>query len=148
MPALIAFRAVQGLGAGAVQPMAITIAGDIYTVAERAKVQGYIAAVWASASVVGPTLGGVFSEYLDWSWIFFVNVPLGLVAAWLLVTQVPRVGRAHLAPIDWLGGVLLTVVDEPDHPRRCSRAGTPGRGTPRRASGRSGPASCCSARSS
>ena len=63
MPALIAFRAVQGLGAGAVQPMAITIVGDIYTVAERAKVQGYIASVWAISSVVGPTLGGVFSEF-------------------------------------------------------------------------------------
>jgi MFS family permease len=57
LPALIAFRAVQGLGAGAVQPMAITIAGDIYTVAERAKVQGYLASVWAISSVAGPTLG-------------------------------------------------------------------------------------------
>ena len=65
MPALIAFRAVQGLGAGAVQPMAITIAGDIYTVPERAKAQGYIASVWGISSVVGPTLGGVFSEFLS-----------------------------------------------------------------------------------
>ena len=64
MPALIAFRAIQGLGAGAVQPMAITIAGDIYTVAERAKTQGYLASVWAVSSVVGPTLGGVFSQFL------------------------------------------------------------------------------------
>ena len=65
MPALIAFRAVQGLGAGAVQPMSMTIAGDIYTLAERAKVQGYLASVWAISAVVGPTLGGVFSEYLE-----------------------------------------------------------------------------------
>src|SRR6218665_1914250 len=85
MPALIAFRAVQGLGAGAVQPMAITIAGDIYTVAERAKAQGYIASVWAISSVVGPTLGGVFSEFVSWRWIFFVNIPLCLAAAWPLV---------------------------------------------------------------
>ena len=62
MPALIVFRAVQGLGAGAVAPIAITIAGDIYTVAERATAQGYIASVWAMSSVVGPTLGGVFSR--------------------------------------------------------------------------------------
>src|SRR5690349_23366485 len=61
MPALIAFRALQGLGAGAVQPMAITIAGDIYTVAERARVQGYIASVWGVSSVVGPALGGLFA---------------------------------------------------------------------------------------
>lgn len=60
--ALIAFRAVQGLGAGAVMPMAMTIVGDIYTLEERAKVQGYIASVWAMSSVVGPLIGGVFSQ--------------------------------------------------------------------------------------
>ncbi|HEY0259022.1 MAG TPA: MFS transporter, partial [Lacisediminihabitans sp.] len=85
MPALILFRVIQGLGAGAVQPMAITIAGDIYTVAERAKTQGYLASVWAISSVVGPTLGGVFSQYLSWRWIFFVNVPLCVIAVVLLV---------------------------------------------------------------
>ena len=73
-PALIAFRVIQGLGAGAVQPMSVTIAGDIYTVAERAKTQGYLASVWAISSVVGPTLGGVFSQFLSWRWIFFVNM--------------------------------------------------------------------------
>src|SRR3712207_3532523 len=87
MPALIAFRAVQGLGAGAVQPMAITIAGDIYTVAERAKAQGYMASVWAVSSVVGPTLGGVFSEFLSWRWILFVNIPLGGLAIWAIVAN-------------------------------------------------------------
>jgi multidrug resistance protein len=81
MESLIVFRAVQGLGAGAVQPMSMTIVGDVYSVAERAKVQGYIASVWGVSSVVGPTLGGVFSEYTSWRWIFFVNVPLCLVAA-------------------------------------------------------------------
>jgi MFS family permease len=81
MPALIVFRALQGLGAGAVQPMTITVAGDIYTVAERATAQGYIASVWALSSVVGPTLGGVFAELGLWRWIFFVNVPLCLLAA-------------------------------------------------------------------
>ena len=84
MPALIAFRAVQGLGAGAVQPMAITIAGDIYTLAERAKVQGYLASVWAMSSVLGPALGGIFSEFLTWRWIFFVNIPLCALAAVML----------------------------------------------------------------
>src|SRR4051812_4397457 len=85
MPALIAFRVLQGLGAGAVQPLAITIAGDIYSLAERAKVQGYIASVWAVSSVVGPTLGGVFSQFASWRWIFFVNIPLCIAAAWLIV---------------------------------------------------------------
>ena len=63
MGGLVAFRALQGLGAGAVQPVGMTIVGDIYSVAERATVQGYIAAVWAISSLVGPTLGGVFADY-------------------------------------------------------------------------------------
>ena len=86
MPALIAFRVLQGLGAGAVQPMAMTIVGDLYTLAERAKVQGYIASVWAVSSVIGPTLGGLFVDYLSWRWIFFVNIPIGIAAAWALAT--------------------------------------------------------------
>ena len=77
MGSLIAFRALQGLGAGAVQPVGMTIVGDIYSVAERATVQGYIAAVWAISSLVGPTLGGVFADYASWRWIFLVNLPLG-----------------------------------------------------------------------
>ncbi|GAA3799107.1 MFS transporter [Cellulomonas soli] len=109
MPALIAFRAVQGLGAGAVQPMAITIVGDIYTLAERARAQGYIASVWAISSVVGPTLGGVFSTYLDWSWIFFVNVPLGALAAWLVVRHHHESVERRPHRIDWAGGALLTL---------------------------------------
>lgn len=108
MPALIAFRAIQGLGAGAVQPMAITIAGDIYTVAERAKVQGYIAAVWAVSAVVGPTLGGVFAEFATWHWIFFVNIPLCLASAWLLMRHFHEQVQRREHRIDWAGGVLLT----------------------------------------
>ncbi len=109
MPALIAFRAVQGLGAGAVQPMAITIAGDIYTVAERAKAQGYMASVWAISAVVGPTLGGFFAEFLTWNWIFFINIPLCLLAAWLLVRHLHETVERERHSIDWLGGILLTV---------------------------------------
>src|SRR4051812_25346009 len=84
MPALIVARAVQGIGAGAVLPMTITVVGDLYSVEERARVQGYVASVWGAASVIGPTLGGVFSEYVSWRWIFFINIPLGAVAAWML----------------------------------------------------------------
>ncbi|HEY8911955.1 MFS transporter [Lacisediminihabitans sp.] len=109
MPALIAFRVVQGLGAGAVQPMAITIAGDIYTVAERAKTQGYLASVWAISSVVGPTLGGVFSQYLTWRWIFFVNVPLCILAVWLLLKSFHEKIEHRTHKVDYLGATLLTV---------------------------------------
>jgi len=109
MPALIAFRALQGLGAGAVQPMAVTIAGDIYTVAERARVQGYLASVWAVSAVVGPTLGGVFSEFLSWRWIFFVNIPLCLLAAWLLGRSFHETIEKHRHRVDYLGAALLTL---------------------------------------
>src|SRR6478736_74534 len=109
MPALIAFRVLQGLGAGAVQPVAITIAGDIYTLAERAKVQGYLASVWAVSSVVGPTLGGVFSSLEIWRWIFFINIPLCFLAGWMLIrTFHENIERAKHR-IDYLGATLLTV---------------------------------------
>ncbi len=109
MPALIAFRAVQGLGAGAVQPMSITIAGDIYTLAERAKAQGYLASVWAMSAVVGPALGGVFSQYLSWRWIFFVNIPLCGLAAWTLIRRFHESVIKVRHQIDYLGSVSLTV---------------------------------------
>ncbi|WP_206492227.1 MDR family MFS transporter [Rhodococcus sp. KRD162] len=110
MPALIVFRAVQGLGAGAVQPMAITIAGDIYTLTERAKVQGYLASVWAVSSVLGPALGGVFSEYLSWRWIFFINIPLCALAAFMLLRKfVEGAVERSESKIDYLGAGLLTV---------------------------------------
>jgi EmrB/QacA subfamily drug resistance transporter len=109
MGALIAFRAVQGLGAGAVQPMSMTIVGDLYTLQERARVQGYIASVWGISSVVGPTLGGVFSEYVSWRWIFFVNIPLCLVAAATIGLRFhERVDRRR-PRIDYAGASVLTV---------------------------------------
>ena len=108
MGALIAFRAVQGIGAGAVQPMAMTIVGDLYSLSERAKVQGYIASVWAVSSVVGPTLGGVFSEYVSWRWIFFVNIPLCAVAAAMIWRRFTETVERSRPRIDYLGAVVLT----------------------------------------
>ena len=108
MPALIAGRALQGIGAGAIQPIGMTVIGDLYSVEERAKVQGYVAAVWGAAAVLGPTLGGVFSDYASWRWIFFINLPLGAIAIWGLrrrfTEQVER--RPHR--LDLTGAVLLT----------------------------------------
>lgn len=107
MGSLIAFRAVQGLGAGAVQPMGMTIVGDIYSMAERATVQGYLASVWAISSVVGPTLGGVFADYLSWRWIFFVNIPLGLAAATMIWRRFDERVERSRHRIDYAGAVLL-----------------------------------------
>src|SRR5690349_16907396 len=109
MTSLIVFRLLQGLGAGAVQPMAMTIVGDIYSLEERAKVQGYLASVWAMASVVGPTLGGVFADYLSWRWIFFINLPLGAVAMTVMWKRYEEKVEHRKHTIDYLGATLLAV---------------------------------------
>lgn len=109
MSSLIVFRIVQGLGAGAVAPMAMTIVGDIYTVAERAKVQGYIASVWAISSVVGPALGGVFAQFDAWRWIFWVNIPLCVIAGWMLLRNYKEQKQTQRHRIDYVGAVLLTI---------------------------------------
>jgi EmrB/QacA subfamily drug resistance transporter len=110
MPALIAFRALQGIGAGAVLPMSMTIVGDLYTVEERARVQGYLASVWGIAAVLGPTLGGVFSQYASWRWIFFVNLPLGAVASVVLARRfLEQRGKRTRHKIDYPGAGMLVV---------------------------------------
>ena len=108
MPVLIVARGLQGLGAGAVQPIGMTIIGDIYTLRERAKVQGYVASVWGISSVIGPTFGGVFSQLLTWRFIFWVNVPLCLLAAFMLRRFTEKVERGHVK-VDYAGAALLTV---------------------------------------
>lgn len=108
MNSLIIFRGLQGLGAGAIQPTAMTIVGDLYNLAERAKVQGYVASVWAMSAVAGPTLGGLFSDYLSWRWIFFVNVPLGAVAAWMLARHLNESVERKRHTIDVAGALLLS----------------------------------------
>ena len=108
MPLLIAARGLQGLGAGAVQPMGMTIIGDLYSLRERAKVQGYVASVWGLSSVVGPTLGGVFSQLWSWRLIFWVNLPLCLLAAWLLRRFAEKVERTPVK-VDVAGALFLTL---------------------------------------
>ncbi|MDN5804837.1 MAG: MFS transporter [Microlunatus sp.] len=109
MPTLIVFRGLQGLGAGAILPTSLTSVGDLYTIAERATVQGYMASVWAISAVVGPTLGGVFVELLDWRWIFFVNIPLALIAGWTLIRRFHEDVERVRHRIDVTGALLLTV---------------------------------------
>jgi EmrB/QacA subfamily drug resistance transporter len=109
MPSLICFRALQGCGAGAIQPSAATILGDIYTPAERGRVQGLVSSVFGISAVAGPSLGAFLVQHMSWRIVFWVNVPIGIASivmlAWFLREDVQR--RSHR--IDWAGSLLLLV---------------------------------------
>jgi EmrB/QacA subfamily drug resistance transporter len=109
MAQLIAFRGVQGLGAGGLMAMAMTIIADVVAPRERGRYQGYFGATFALSSIAGPLLGGVFTEHLSWRWIFYINVPIGIVA--LVVTsavlKLPFRRLSHR--IDFLGAGLMMV---------------------------------------
>ncbi|WDN55464.1 MFS transporter [Streptomyces clavuligerus] len=133
MGSLIAFRIIQGLGGGALQGTVHTIASDLYPLKERPRIQSRLSIVWGVSAVTGPAVGGVLATYADWRWIFLINVPVGLVALWLIVRQLresapgvhangPGAGgtrgiRGFLggrtadgserAPIDWLGALTV-----------------------------------------
>ena len=108
MTMLIAMRGLQGLGAGAVMPMVLTIIGDIFTLSERAKVQSYFSAVWGSASVLGPVLGGYLTDYHSWRWVFFVPLPFGAVALAVIALRYREVvRRSGGGRLDWPGAALL-----------------------------------------
>jgi EmrB/QacA subfamily drug resistance transporter len=109
MPILIAARAIQGIGAGAVQPISMTMLGDLYSLEERARVQGYVTSIWGGASLIGPALGGLFSEYISWRWIFFINLPLGALAVLVLVRKFAERVERSKHKIDYTGSALLTV---------------------------------------
>lgn len=81
---LIAFRFVQGIGAGAIMPIATTIVGDIYPGEERGKIQGYLSSVWGISSIIGPTAGGLIVQFADWSWVFWCNIPIGILSTMLV----------------------------------------------------------------
>jgi EmrB/QacA subfamily drug resistance transporter len=108
MPALIAARALQGLGGGGLIALSQTIVGDAVSPRERGRYQGYFGAVFATASIAGPVLGGVFAEHLHWSMIFWINVPLGLLAFAITgraLKALPRHERPH--DLDFLGAGLM-----------------------------------------
>jgi EmrB/QacA subfamily drug resistance transporter len=104
---LIAFRALQGMGAGALQPLAYAIVGDIYTPAERAKVQGLLSSVFGVSAIVGPTLGAFLVEHASWSVVFWVNLPIGAVAMVMLGTFLREQPHEKTARIDYLASLLL-----------------------------------------
>ncbi|HXB66242.1 MAG TPA: DHA2 family efflux MFS transporter permease subunit [Solirubrobacteraceae bacterium] len=107
MTELIAFRAVQGLGAGGLIVLTQSVIGDVVPPRERGRYQGLFGAVFGVASVGGPLLGGVIVQSVSWRWIFYVNLPLGLVALAVLGATLPASGRRGRPVIDYLGAALL-----------------------------------------
>lgn len=108
MPQLILYRGLQGLGAGGIQPVVQTILGDIFTPTERAKVQGWFSSIWGLSGLIGPILGGVIVDYVDWRWLFLINLPLGLFALFMLITNLQEKVGERTKPVDYLGSALLT----------------------------------------
>ncbi|MCM3784877.1 MFS transporter [Neobacillus mesonae] len=109
MQSLIVFRAIQGIGAGAVVPVTFTIIGDIYSIEERGKVQGMISSVWGISSLLGPLIGGYFVDYLGWPWVFGFNVPFGLLSMWFVGKFLKEDFVRQKVKIDYAGAVTFTI---------------------------------------
>src|SRR5690625_408439 len=105
---LIAFRGVQGIGGGSIMAIAATIAGDIYTIEERAKVQGWLSSVWGVSGLIGAVIGGGLAEYVNWRWIFLINIPLGIIAMILIAVFLKEKIVKQKAYIDYWGAVSIS----------------------------------------
>jgi len=108
MVQLIIFRAIQGLGAGAVLPIVLTIIGDIFELKERARVQGLFSGVWGLSSIIGPALGGLIVDNFSWRWVFYINVPFGLLSCLLLALSLEEKVERKKQKLDYLGTLTLT----------------------------------------
>lgn len=110
MPQLIGFRTLQGLGGGGLMVLSMAIVGDLVPPRERGRYQGLFGAVFGATSVLGPLLGGVFTEHLSWRWVFYVNVPLGAVALVVIAAALHIPTRPARHVIDYLGTFLIAAV--------------------------------------
>jgi EmrB/QacA subfamily drug resistance transporter len=110
MESLILFRGIQGVGAGAIFPISLAVIGDLFTPRERGKYQGLFGAVFGVSAILGPLLGGFLTENFSWHWIFFVNIPIGLVALWIIYRFLPTVhGEKFTRNLDYLGAAVFAV---------------------------------------
>ena len=107
MMALVSFRLVQGLGAGSIQSLATTMIGDLYTLEERGRVQGYVSSVWGISAIVGPFAGALIVEHASWSWIFWMNLPFGIASIALVARYFHEDLKLKTASIDYAGAALM-----------------------------------------
>ncbi len=108
MTQLIVFRAIQGIGAGSIFTVPMTIVGDSFPMAERGRIQGLLSSVWGIAGLLGPFLGGVLIDLFSWHWIFFINIPFGILTLYIIQTSFNESFIRHPHKIDFLGIILLT----------------------------------------
>ena len=108
MGMLIAFRTLQGLGAGAVQPISFTIAGDIFEPRQRARMQGFFSGVWGVAAIVGPAIGGLITSTVGWPWVFELNIPIGILAGAIIGLRLHERVERRPHRVDWSGAALLS----------------------------------------
>lgn len=109
MISLIVFRGLQAVGAGAIMATVNTIAADIYTLEERAKIQGWLSSVWGVSAIMGPTIGGALADYASWRWIFLINIPVGIGSIIMISIFLNENKPIKYAKIDWLGALALLV---------------------------------------
>lgn len=109
MVALIVFRGIQGIGAGAVIATVSTVAGDLYTLRERGRIQGWLSSTWGMSAVLGPAVGGLLSEYASWRWIFYLNLPVGAGCLWVISRYLHEDVTVVRRRFDVLGSVLLAL---------------------------------------
>lgn len=109
MVSLIGFRGLQAVGAGAIMATVNTIAADIYTIEERAKIQGWLSSVWGVSAILGPTLGGALADYASWRWIFLINIPIGIGSIVMISLFLNENKPVKLLKIDWLGALALLI---------------------------------------